>query len=181
MSFLGERGTAERWWSNPLSRLVRRQFRPVRKRRNKTRNSFCCASYSRSSVTACQIVGVDPVPQSVPWGIPRKPLQGLAVPQFHDFRRIGEKNAEKRSVHIPEKRAPARSAPQAPCAPQPERVGYGSAVGEETAHKARVAPRVRSGAEGGRSRTGEGGRRRKNTGFSLGFRQISAGFIVEQE
>ena len=40
------------------------------------------------------------VPQSVPQGTPRKPLQGLAVPQFHDFRRIGEKNTEKRSSYI---------------------------------------------------------------------------------
>ena len=54
------------------------------------------------------------VPQSVPLGTPRKPLQGLAVPQFHDFRRIGEKNTENRSSHIPEKRAPARS-PHKPC------------------------------------------------------------------
>ena len=47
-------------------------------------------------------------------GYPRKPLQGLAVPQFHDFRRIGEKNTENRSAHIPGKRAPARS-PHKPC------------------------------------------------------------------
>ena len=56
-------------------------------------------------------------------GYPRKPLQGLAVPQFHDFRRISEKNTEKRSAHIPGKRAPARPAPQAPCVPRPEWVG----------------------------------------------------------
>ena len=67
----------------------------MRKRWNKTRNSFCCASHSRSSVTAGQIVAVGTVPQSVPLGTPRKPLQGLAVPQFHDFRRIGEKRLKK--------------------------------------------------------------------------------------
>ena len=41
------------------------------------------------------------VPQSVPPGTPRKPLQGLAVPQFHDFRKIGEKNIKKylRAAH----------------------------------------------------------------------------------
>ena len=54
------------------------------------------------------------------------------------------------------------------------------AVREGIAHKARVAPRVRSGAEGGRSGTGDRVRRRKNIGFSLGFRQISAGFISRQ-
>ena len=90
-------------------------------RGTKPGTAFCCASYSRSSITECQIVGVDPVPQSVPRGTPRKPLQGLDVPQFHDFRRMGEKNTEKRSAHIPGKRAPARPAPQAPCAPRPER------------------------------------------------------------
>ena len=66
-------------------------------------------------------VSTSSVPQSVPQGTPRKPLQGLAVPQFHDFRRIGEKNTENRSAHIPGKRAPARPAPQAPCVPRPER------------------------------------------------------------
>ena len=48
-------------------------------------------------------------------------------------------------------------------------------------HKARVAPRVRSGTEGARSGTGERVRRRKNTGFSPRFRQIFAGFISRQE
>ncbi len=52
---------------------------------------------------------VSSVPQSVPPGTPRKPIQGLAVPQFHDFRRRGEKNTENRSSHIPEKRAHAHS------------------------------------------------------------------------
>ena len=180
MSFLGKYGTAERWWSNPLPRLVRRQFHPVRKRWNKTRNSFCCASHSRSSVTACQIVAVGTVPQSVPLGTPRKPLQGLAVPQFHDFRRIGEKNTENRSAHIPWEKDSRTFAPQARCVPRPERVGYGSAVGGEPAQKARVAPRVRSGSEGARSGTRDGVRRRKNSGFSPRFRQISAGFISRQ-
>ena len=54
-------------------------------------------------------VSTSSVPQSVPLGTPRKPLQGLAVPQFHDFRRRGEKNTENRSSHIPEKRAHAHS------------------------------------------------------------------------
>ena len=40
-------------------------------------------------------VSVGSVPRSVPLGTPRKPLQGLAVPQFHDFRRIGGENTEK--------------------------------------------------------------------------------------
>jgi hypothetical protein len=100
------------------------------------------------------------VPQSVPQGTPRKPLQGLAVPQFHDFRRIGEKNTENRSAHIPGKRAPARSPTSPVCASTG--VGrHGSADGEGIAHKARVAPRVRSGAEGARrgmERGSEGGK-----------------------
>ena len=51
-------------------------------------------------------VSTSSVPQSVPLDTPRKPLQGLAVPQFHDFGRIGEKNTKNRSAHIPGKRAP---------------------------------------------------------------------------
>ncbi len=57
-------------------------------------------------------------------------------------------------------------------------VGGLRAVGGEPAPKARVAPRVRSGSEGARSGTGDGVRRRKNTGFSLGFRLNIAGFIL---
>ena len=52
-------------------------------------------------------VSTSSVPQSVPQGTPRKPLQGLAVPQFHDFRRIGEKIQKKRSAHIPWESTPA--------------------------------------------------------------------------
>ena len=67
---------------------------------------------------------------------------------------------KKRSVHIPEKRTPARFAPQARCAPRPERRATAADEGE-IAHNARVAPRVRSGAEGARrgmERGSEGGK-----------------------
>ena len=210
----------------------------MRKRWNKTRNSFCCASHSRSSVTACQIVAVGTVPQSVPLGTPRnplqglavpqfhhfrrideimrkhrreirlvfpfpvcqrantvnvssvpqsvppgtprKPIQGLAVPQFHDFRRRGEKNTENRSSHIPEKRAHAHS-------PHKPRVRL------DRSGRVRIRKRGRSRPErlrraswrvrgGGGSTENEGAvRRRKNTGFSPRFRLNIAGFIVKQE
>ena len=94
-------------------------------------------------------VSVGSVPRSVPLGTPRKPLQGLDVPQFHDFRRIGGKNTEKTIRAHPGEKGPRTFAPQARCAPRVERVGYGSAVGGEPARKARVAPRVRSRTEGG--------------------------------
>ena len=106
-------------------------------------------------------VSVGSVPRSVPLGTPRKPLQGLDVPQFHDFRRIGGKNTEKTIRAHPGEKGPRTFAPQARCAPRVERVGYGSAVGGEPARKARVAPRVRSGAEGARwgmERGSEGGK-----------------------
>ena len=88
----------------------------MRKRRQEIRSVFPFPVCQRADT-----VSVGSVPRSVPLGTPRKPLQGLDVPQFHDFRRIGEKNTEKRSTQIPGKRAPARPAPQAPCAPRPER------------------------------------------------------------
>ena len=116
----------------------------MRKRRREIRSAFLFPVCQRANT-----VNVSSVPQSVPPGTPRKPIQGLAVPQFHDFGRIGEKNTKNRSAHIPGKRAPARPAPQAPCAPRPERRTTGSAVGGEPARKARVAPRVRSRTEGG--------------------------------
>ena len=144
----------------------------MRNERNKTRNSFCCASHSRSSVTACQIVAVGTVPQSVPLGTPRKPLQGLAVPQFHDFRRIGEKNTEKRSAHIPEKRAHAHS-------PHKPRVRLDRSGGPRIRSRGRARPEsprrapcaVRSSG-GSTENDGHGienegtVRRRKNSGFS---------------
>ena len=74
----------------------------MRKRRREIRSVFPFPVCQRANT-----VSVGSVPWSVPLGTPRKPLQGLAVPQFHDFRRMGEKNTEKRSAHIPEKRAPA--------------------------------------------------------------------------
>ena len=76
----------------------------MRKRRQEIRSVFPFPICQRADT-----VSVGSVPQSVPQGTPRKPIQGLAVPQFHDFRRIGEKNTEKRSAHIPEKRAHAHS------------------------------------------------------------------------
>ena len=74
----------------------------MRKRRQEIRSVFPFPVCQRADT-----VSVGSVPRSVPLGTPRKPLQGLDVPQFHDFRRIGEKNTEKRSAHIPEKRAHA--------------------------------------------------------------------------
>ena len=45
---------------------------------------------------ACGFVGTASVPQSVPQGIPFKPLQGLAVPLFRHFRRMGGKICKNR-------------------------------------------------------------------------------------
>ena len=62
----------------------------MRKRRQEIRSVFPFPVCQRADT-----VSVGSVPRSVPLGTPRKPLQGLDVPQFHDFRRIGGKNTEK--------------------------------------------------------------------------------------
>ena len=155
----------------------------MRKRRQEIRSVFPFPVCQRADT-----VSVGSVPRSVPLGTPRKPLQGLDVPQFHDFRRIGEKNTEKRSTQIPGKRAPARPAPQAPCAPRPERRTTDPQSGESPPGKPVSRPVCGRGRkEDGRERQGDREmdertvRRRKNSGFSPRFRLISAGFIVKQE
>ena len=93
----------------PLQGLAVPQFhdfrrigeKKMRKRRQEIRSVFPFPVCQRADT-----VSVGSVPRSVPLGTPRKPLQGLDVPQFHDFGRIGEKNTKNRSAHIPGKRAP---------------------------------------------------------------------------
>ena len=125
-------------------------------------------------------VSVGSVPRSVPLSTPRKPLQGLAVPQFHDFRRIGEKNTENRSAHIPEKRAHAHS-------PHKPRVRLDRSGGPRIRSQGRARPesprRAPCAVGSGRSTVEDGGRGQKEEKHRLSprFRQISAGFIVKQE
>ncbi len=72
---------------------------------------------------------------------------------------------QKTDPRTSRRKGPTHIRPTSPVCASTGAEDHGSAVRGEPARKARVAPRVRSGAEGARSRTGEGGRRRKNTGF----------------
>ena len=123
--------------------------------------AFYCASHSRSSVTACQIVAVGTVPQSVSQGTPRKPLQGLAVPQFHDFRRIGEKIQKKRSAHIPWESTPAVPRDRPGFRLGSERRSTDPQSGQESPTKPASRPVCGRDRKGGRSGTAERGRRTK--------------------
>ncbi len=128
----------------------------MRKRRREIRSVFPFPVCQRADT-----VSVGSVPRSVPLGTPRKPLQGLDVPQFHDFRRIGGKNTEKTIRAHPGEKDSRTFRPTSPVCASTGAEGHGSADEGEIAHNARVAPRVRSGAEGARrgmERGSEGGK-----------------------
>ena len=88
---------------------------------------------------------------------------------------------QKTDPRTSRRKGPTHIRPTSPVCASTGAEDHGSAVGGEPARKAHVAPRVRSRTEGARSGPGDEVRRRKNSGFSPRFRQISAGFIVKQE
>ena len=85
---------------------------------------------------------------------------------------------KKRSVHIPEKRTPARFAPQAPCAPRPERRTTDPQTGESPPGEPASRPVCgQDRKEHGRER--EMGQKEEKHRFFSGFRGISARIYFE--
>ena len=132
--------------------------------REKTFPEISAVISCRKSLSRTPVPNLDPGKRCLYWMSRSPGLCGIR----HRFCRHGKKH-------------PRRAARQARFPAGFGEAEHRLAVREGIGHNARVAARVRSRAEGGRSRTGEGGRRRKNTGFSPRFRQISAGFISRQE
>ena len=130
-----------------------------------------------------QIVRQGSVPRSVPRGTPRKPLRGLAVPQFRDSRRISVKETEKpiryrtgqtRRPELVTSRPTARRAPRS----------VGRDNDPRTGEKPPCAPasRLVAGQErrrfrGERKRQSDGGK----TAVFSGFRGNFTVFIFKQE
>lgn len=111
-----------------------------------------------------QIVRSGSVPRSVPRGTPRKPLRGLAVPQFRDSRRINVKETEKPIRYRTgqtRRTEPVTSRPTARRAPRSAVRGNDPRTGEKppkTPASRLVAGQERRRFRGERKRQSDGGK-----------------------